>query len=123
MDECVFCKIAKGENFVERMYENDNFFSILDVNPMVKGHALVISKTHFSNVLELPTVCALDLLDCAKETAIKLMKNYNAGGFNLLSNNFEVAGQIVNHFHFHVLPRKKEMGKLSLFIDSFLFYD
>lgn len=110
-EECIFCKIAKEENSSERFIcDNDNFFSILDKSPLADGHSLVISKKHFSNILDMPSTIGGELLDCIKNTAIKIMKEKNADGFNVISNNFESAGQIVNHVHFHVLPRKKGDG-------------
>ncbi len=110
MNECVFCKIAKGEIPSEKIYENENFLSILDISPKVKGHSLVISKKHFENVLDMPSSLGADLIDCAKNTAVKLMEKYKADGFNLLNNNFESAGQLVKHVHFHLLPRRKDDG-------------
>ena len=102
-----------GEIPAERIYENDNFFSILDANPKVEGHTLVISKKHFENILELPSMMASELLDCIKETAIILMKKCHAEGLNVISNNFEAGGQVVNHVHFHILPRKKGDGEIK----------
>ena len=109
-EDCIFCKMARGEIPSEKICENDNFFSILDRNQDIKGHALVISKRHFFNTLDLPSLVGADFLECIKETSLKLMKNYNAGGFNMLGNNFKSAGQIVEHFHVHILPRKDEDG-------------
>ena len=106
-DDCIFCKIANGEIPVSKIYENDNFFSIPDASPMIKGHSLIISKQHFGTTLNLPDDLAGELLDCIKKTALKLMEENNADGFNVLNNNFESAGQVVKHLHFHILPRKK----------------
>jgi len=108
MRDCIFCKIANGEIPVKKIYENDNFFSIPDANPKVKGHSLVISKNHFENILDLPSLLGQEFLDCVKKTSIKLIEEYSAEGFNLVQNNFDVAGQIVKHFHVHILPRKKD---------------
>jgi histidine triad (HIT) family protein len=109
-NECVFCKIASGEIPVEKIYENKNFFSFPDANPQTKGHSLIISKKHFNNVLDLPEILGKDLIDCIKNTSITLMKKYNATGFNIINNNFESAGQLVKHFHIHIIPRKKDDG-------------
>ncbi len=115
MDDCVFCKIVKEEIPSKKIYENDNFFSILDINPLVEGHSLVISKKHFETSLDLPSSLGPELLNCIKETALILMKKYGAEGFHVLNNNFEVAEQDVKHIHFHIMPRKKGDGKkLSL---------
>ena len=110
MTDCIFCKIAKGEISVKRIYENDNFFSILDANPVLEGHSLVISKKHFESVLDMPDSLGPELLDCIKKTALKLIDEKKASGFNVVNNNFESAGQIVEHMHFHILPRKKGDG-------------
>ena len=113
MEDCIFCKIRNGEIVAERIYENDNFFSILDANPKIDGHTLIVSKKHFENILELPNILAPELLNCIKETSIILMKKYNAEGFNIINNNFEAAGQVVKHVHFHILPRKKGDGQIK----------
>jgi len=107
MDDCIFCKIANGEVQVNKIYENDNFISFPDANQVVEGHSLVIPKKHFETTLELPSTLGVELLDCIKKTAMKLMEEYKAEGFNIVNNNFEVAGQVVKHAHYHILPRKK----------------
>jgi histidine triad (HIT) family protein len=110
--DCFFCKIANGEISSEKkIYENDNFFSISDANQQVEGHSLVISKKHFETVLDLPSTLGAELLDCIKKTTLKLIEKHKSEGFNIVSNNFECAGQIVKHVHFHILPRQKE-GKV-----------
>lgn len=107
MTECIFCKISKEEIPTERIYENPNFFSILDANPKTAGHSLIISKKHFQNILDLPSIAGKDFLDCVKNTSIILIKKYDASGFNIVSNNFESAGQVIGHVHFHLTPRKE----------------
>ena len=110
MEDCIFCKIAKGEVEYVKIWEDENFMAILDVAPQVRGHALIISKEHFENIMEMPEELGPELLDCIKKTATVLMKKFGCGGFNVLNNTNEVAGQIVKHVHFHVLPRKKGDG-------------
>lgn len=110
MKDCIFCKLAREEIHREVIYENDNFFSVPDANQKVDGHSLVISKKHFKTVLDLPSSLGQELLDCVKKTTMKLIEEKKAEGFNLISNNFEAAGQAVHHVHFHILPRKKDDG-------------
>ena len=107
MGDCIFCKIAKKEVPAEVIYENDNFFSIPDANQVIDGHSLVISKKHFETTLDLPNSIATELLDCIKKTALKLMEKTKSDGFDIINNNFESAGQVVKHVHYHILPRKK----------------
>ncbi|MBU3906814.1 MAG: HIT domain-containing protein [Nanoarchaeota archaeon] len=113
MSDCIFCKIANGGIKSERIYENESFFSIFDAHPKVEGHALVISKRHLGTILDMPDSLAPELLNCIKKTALKLMDKYKAEGFNVGNNNFESAGQIVQHLHFHILPRKKGDGFMA----------
>ncbi len=110
MTDCIFCKIVNKEVPKDFIYENDSFASFFDLNQDIKGHALVISKKHFKTLLDMPNSLGPELLDCIKETAIKIMKENDAEGFNVVQNNFEAAWQVVPHLHFHVLPRKKGDG-------------
>ncbi|MDO8528842.1 MAG: HIT domain-containing protein [Nanoarchaeota archaeon] len=105
--ECIFCKIVNGEIHSNKIYENDNFFSILDINQKVDGHSLVISKQHFVTLLDIPEDLSSELIDCIKKTAEIIIRGKNAEGFNIVNNNSESAGQLVNHFHVHLFPRKK----------------
>jgi len=108
--ECIFCKMSLGEIPVDKIYENDNFFSIKDMNQKIPGHSLVISKKHFEHSLDLPSSLGIDFFDAVKNTSRGLMEEYSAGGFNVVGNNFGASGQEVMHFHFHILPRKKGDG-------------
>ena len=114
-NNCIFCKIAKGEISSEKIYENKNFFSIFDVNPLVEGHALVVSKRHFETILNMPSTLGSEFLDCIKKTTMNLLEKYKAEGFNIVSNNFSCAGQVVHHVHFHIFPRKEKDGKILHF--------
>lgn len=108
MDNCVFCKIIKGEIQAEKILETDNFFAIKDINPKTKGHSLIISKKHYNTLLDVPSSLFGEFFGAGKELAIKLLKEENAEGFNLVMNNHKVAGQLVPHVHLHILPRKKD---------------
>jgi len=110
IDECVFCKMARGEIKVEKIYENDNFFAFPDTNPQIKGHTLIVPKKHFVNVMDLPASLGQELLDAIK-TVGEIRLKEGAEGFNILQNNGAVADQFVMHAHFHLLPRKKDDGK------------
>lgn len=109
-NDCIFCKIAKGEIPSEKIYEDDNFFVIKDINPKVKGHSIIIPKKHYKTILDMPGSLGNEMLDAVKKVSLKLIKDGKAGGFNLLINTYEVAGQVVPHFHIHILPRKRDDG-------------
>ena len=110
MEDCIFCKIAKGKIPCERIFETENFFAIKDINPVVEGHSLIISKKHYPTLLDVPSSLLGEFLDATKKLALKLLDEEKAGGFNLHMNNFKVAGQLVPHVHMHILPRKKDNG-------------
>lgn len=112
MEECIFCEIAEGEIPVDKIYENDNFFSFPDANPVTEGHSLIIPKKHFKTTLDIPNTLGGELLDCVKKTTLILLDKYKAEGFNFVSNNFPCAGQAVHHAHFHIIPRKNDDGKI-----------
>ena len=54
MNECVFCKIIKGELPTNKIYEDEKFFAILDIHPVNPGHSLLIIKNHYENIYEMP---------------------------------------------------------------------
>lgn len=110
MEDCIFCKIAKGEIPSEKVYEDDNFLSILDITPETIGHTLVIPKKHFKTILDVPTSLGNEFLEAIKNTTLKLIKTHKAEGFNIVFNNYKIAGQEVDHVHAHILLRKKEDG-------------
>lgn len=105
-NKCIFCKISRGDISSERIYENKSFFSIYDQNQEVNGHALIISKEHYPNILDVPNEFGEDMMECIKETFKIIKSKYLATGFNVLGNNGKVSGQLIDHFHIHILPRK-----------------
>ena len=107
MDDCLFCKFAKGEIPVNEVYEDEDFIVIRDINPQAKNHFLAIPKKHFKYLAEmteedgelvgriLKTIPALeDLLE---------LKN----GYRLVINQGDDAGQTVPHLHIHILSGQK----------------
>ena len=108
-DDCVFCKIVKGEIPCEKIWEDDSFIAFPDANPQVEGHCLIVSKKHFANIMDLPASLGGELVDVIKAVAEKKLKE-GFDGFNLVMNNFKSAGQGVPHAHIHLLPRKKGDG-------------
>jgi histidine triad (HIT) family protein len=106
MDGCVFCKMVDGEIPVTKIYEDDAVLAFLDIGPVSDGHTLVIPKQHCPRAHECdPEVLAevgLRLGRIAGAVAAAM----DADGYNLLSNNGSAAGQVVDHLHFHIIPRK-----------------
>ena len=109
-DDCIFCKIAKGDIPSATIYESNELKCILDVAPANKGHALIIPKEHFDNIFELDAETAAKVFSFATIAAKAIKEETNCDGLNIVQNNGEVAGQTVNHFHMHIIPRYKDDG-------------
>ncbi len=108
--DCIFCKILKGEVPCEKIYENDQVFAFLDIMPVNPGHTLVIPKEHFENIEELPENILCEMSKVVKKIGQAMIKGLNVKGYNLALNNRTMAGQVVPHVHFHVIPRVKGDG-------------
>jgi histidine triad (HIT) family protein len=104
MEDCIFCKIIKGEILSYKVYENEKVLVILDINPANEGHLLIIPKKHFENIFDIEEDYLVEVIKVAKKLSM-LFIEYD--GLNLLQNNKEQAGQIVKHFHLHLIPRIK----------------
>ena len=109
-EDCIFCKIIKGDIPSFTIYEDELFKVILDRFPAALGHALIIPKEHYKDIFELPQEVAQMLYPLAKEMATKIKTAMDAEGMNIVQNNGEVAGQSVYHFHLHLVPRKAGDG-------------
>lgn len=110
-ENCIFCKIANGEIPSKSIYEDDKFRVILDLGPATKGHALILPKDHYANLFELPEDEAARVIKIAKKVALLEKKKLQADGINLVQNNGTAAGQTVNHFHLHIIPRYENDGQ------------
>ena len=103
---CVFCEIIAGRAPAIRIYEDEDYLSILDIRPFTRGHTLVLPKQH-----------TVDLTDTPPETCAAMMKlgqrvaraarasGLHADGNNVVINDGKAAFQSVFHIHLHVLPR------------------
>ena len=109
-DDCIFCKIIKGEIPSFTVYEDDDFKVILDRFPAAPGHVLVIPKAHYSDMFELSEEAATKLYPLAKKIAKRIKEVTGSEGINIVQNNGEAAGQSVYHFHLHIIPRKMGDG-------------
>lgn len=102
---CLFCKIRDNQIPSAKIFENEKAFAILDINPMNYGHVLVISKTHYQDVLAIPNSDSAEIFLAVQIIAQALVEAFNLEGFNVVTNRGEVAGQSIFHFHFHIVPR------------------
>jgi histidine triad (HIT) family protein len=102
---CVFCRIVAGQIPALKVYETDAVVAFLDINPIEKGHTLVISKAHHATLMDTPDRVLAQTAVGVRRVAAGLMKAC-AHGVNVLQSNHACAGQEVPHLHFHVVPRQ-----------------
>lgn len=105
MDNCIFCKIIKGDIPGVKVYEDEHVLAFLDLSQATKGHTLVIPKKHVENVFSLDEETAAQLFSVVPKVSNALVKAFDAKGLNIVNNNREVAGQSVFHYHIHLIPR------------------
>lgn len=111
MDNCIFCKIIKGEIPSTKVYESDRVIAFMDINPIEKGHMLIVPKQHWKNLAEvkLDTEKEIEvyeeLMYIVRVAAKAVISAGFADGANILQCNNACAGQTVDHLHFHVIPR------------------
>ena len=105
MSDCIFCKIIAGDIPSATIYENDEFKAILDRFPSNEGHVLIMPKEHCANIFEIDPEKAGRLFTLAAKIARAMKDVLGFENMNVLQNNGPVAGQTVNHFHLHLIPR------------------
>jgi histidine triad (HIT) family protein len=103
--DCVFCRIAAGTLPSTRVYEDADTIAFMDINPVVKGHVLVVPKKHYDPLVETPPEVLQKLIVVVQRIARAQIESLGAIGLNVTQANGEVAGQLVPHIHFHVIPR------------------
>ena len=103
--DCIFCKIIEGELPCYKVYEDKRVIAFLDINPINKGHVLVVPKEHYNNLLDTPKDLLKDLVIVIQKLTPDILEAIGAKDFNVGLNNGRAAGQIVDHVHFHVIPR------------------
>jgi histidine triad (HIT) family protein len=104
-DDCIFCKMVAGQIPVARVYEDEIVLAFLDIGPISDGHALVIPKQHFEKLHDCPPDLLGQVASRLGRIAGAVAAAMNADGYNVLCNNGRAAGQLIEHLHFHIVPR------------------
>ena len=112
--DCIFCQVVKKKIPSKILFENEKILAFLDIYPIFKGHTIVIPKNHFQNIEDIPENELIEIFKIVKNLAVLIHKKLEIDGYNILQNNFEAAGQIIQHFHVHIIPRSKDDGRFKL---------
>jgi histidine triad (HIT) family protein len=103
--DCIFCKIVAGEIPSAIVDEDESTVAFMDINPATRGHALVVPREHYVDLLEIPPAALAEVATAAKRLAERVKERLGADGVNLLNSCGVAAWQTVFHFHVHVIPR------------------
>lgn len=114
MEDCIFCKIVKGEIPCVKVYEDDRVLAFEDINPISDGHTLVIPKAHAENLWEISSE-DLTAVHLASKKVINAIKTVlNPIGVAALQLNGRGVNQVVMHYHLHLIPRVSEGPELTM---------
>lgn len=109
-EDCIFCQIIDGDIPSNTVTETDEAYAFLDVNPLARGHTLVVSKAHHERVGDMPADTASELFELVNEITPAVEDGVDAPASTLAFNNGEDAGQEVPHVHCHIVPRFADDG-------------
>ena len=107
---CIFCKIIAGKIPCNKIYEDDKVLAFLDIKPVNPGHVLVLPKKHYQNFEEISEEDLITIILRVKKIGNDLKNKLGVIGYNVHVNNDAIAGQVVPHLHFHIIPRHENDG-------------
>lgn len=109
-DDCIFCQIIEGEIPSHTVYEDETTYAFLDVNPLSRGHTLVIPRDHHERINDMSTEKASDVFGVISDLAPAVEAAVGAPASTIAVNNGEQAGQEVPHVHWHIIPQFADSG-------------
>ncbi len=110
MDDCIFCKIVKGEIPSYKIYEDENVLAFLDIAGDCYGHTLVVPKKHCTNVLDCESETLAQVTSAIQKISQHFVNDCGFSGVNIMNASGSSAQQSVFHLHFHIIPRKDGDG-------------
>ncbi|KKU79674.1 MAG: Histidine triad protein [Parcubacteria group bacterium GW2011_GWA2_47_7] len=111
-NDCLFCKIIKGEIPSHKIYEDESTYAFLDIHPINRGHTLVVPKEHHENIYDTPSEVFQSVMKTVHLLASKIKQAIGSEGINIGINNERAAGQLVFHLHAHIIPRWSDDGHM-----------
>ena len=102
---CIFCDIIAGKIPSSKVYEDNDVLASLDISQVTYGHTIVMPKKHVKNILEADEETVCSCMKVVHALSRQIVERTGAKGCNILNNCNEVAGQSVDHLHFHIIPR------------------
>jgi len=114
MEDCIFCKIVRGEIPSIKVYENEMVLAFADINPLSDGHTLIIPKGHFENIHDIGEAELMAIHSASKKVAAAMKASLDPAGIACMQLNGRGVNQVVMHYHLHLIPRTESAGKLKI---------
>lgn len=114
MEDCIFCKIIKGEIPSFKVYEDEHVFAFEDINPMAEGHTLIIPKKHARDLWEIDGESLTAVQLASKKIIDAIDKALKPSGIAVMQLNGESVGQSIFHYHLHLIPRMTGNPRLPI---------
>ena len=105
---CLFCKIVRGEIPSARVLETDQAIAFLDIRPVNPGHVLLLPRAHHAQLADLPDDLAAHAGSLLPRLCRAVLAATGAEALNVIVNNGRVAGQTIDHVHWHLIPRRHD---------------
>ena len=109
-DPCVFCQIIRHEAPYNGVYEDETTIAFLSNRPVNPGHTLIVSKKHYETIHQISDEEIAHLYIVVKQVAEAVNKAIKPEGIRIVQNNGEAAGQVIPHFHAHVIPMYRQLS-------------
>ena len=114
MEDCIFCKIIKGEIPCFKVYEDDTVLAFEDINPISEGHTLIVPKKHAENLWEIPSEDLVAIHLASQKIIHAIKEALHPTGVVVLQLNGRGVNQVVMHYHLHLMPQTGDSPQLPV---------
>jgi len=105
MEDCIFCKIVRGQAPSWKVMESEQAYAFLDIHPVSRYHTLIIPKTHFENIFDVAEQDLKEVIALTRQVARLYEKKLGMKNIQIINSNGREAQQDVFHIHYHIVPR------------------
>ena len=111
---CIFCDIIRGKIKSWKVYEDGHAIAFLDINPRNPGHTVVVSKNHHETIMDTPLKEATGAFEAVWKVSKAIVDGTAADGVSIAQSSGVSAGNLIKHFHFHIIPRFADQDAVSI---------
>jgi histidine triad (HIT) family protein len=111
---CIFCDIIKGKIKSWKVYQDKYATAFLDINPRNPGHTIVVSNNHYDTIMNLPEGEGGPVFEAVRKVSIAIVNGTDADGVSIAQSSGASSGNLIKHFHFHIIPRFSNEDAVSI---------